>query len=416
MRRMTDKGIASLRPRHSRYAVSDAQMPGLWIRVQPSGAKSYAAVTRDPSGRQVWAGIGPVELMGIDAARDKAREAINRIRAGLPAFEAPPDHPDSFQAVAENWLKRHAQAKRLRSQKQIERLLRVHVFPLWGKRPFLSLRRSDVAALLDGIEDSTSARQADCVLTVIRSVMNWFATRHDDYTPPIVRGMRRQNPKEHQRDRVLDDAEIRSIWKQAEANGSFGTFVRLALLTAQRRAKLATMKWADVVDGEWIIAKESPREKDSAGSLPLPKIALEIINAQPKLASNPFVFAGRADRAFNGYSKMKRRFDAALPAESVASWTIHDLRRTSRSLLSRAGVSPEHAERIMGHAVVGVAGVYDRHSYHDEKAAALNRLAQLISNIVDERRNVVPMAKRAIGRAKKTSRNSRVVMHVNSYK
>jgi integrase len=389
---LTDVGVKALKARSVRYAFPDPELRGHYVRVQPSGAKAFVTVARNPSGKQIWSVIGAADVMGIDAARDKAREAINRIRRGLPAFEAPPDQPDSFQAVAENWLKRHAAAKRLRSQKQIERLLRVHVYPVWSKRPFLSIRRSDVAALLDGIEDSTSARQADCVLTVIRSVMNWYSVRNDDYTPPIVKGMRRQNPKEHQRDRVLTDAEIRLIWKQAETNGSFGAFVRLALLTAQRRAKLATLRWSDIVDGEWIIPK-APREKDSAGSLLLPKAALEIINAQPKLA-NPFVFAGRADRAFNGYSKMKRRFDAALPRDAVAAWTIHDLRRSSRSLMARAGIDQHIAEKIMGHATPGIESVYNRYEFGDEKSAALKRLAQLIDNIVNARANVVPLAKK----------------------
>jgi integrase len=74
-------------------------------------------------------------------------------------------------------------------------------------------------------------------------------------------------------------------------------------------------------------------------------------------------------------------------------WTIHDLRRTSRSLLSRAGVSSEHAERIMGHVIPGVEGTYDRHRYDDEKAAALAKLATLVDGIVNLRENVVTMAK-----------------------
>jgi integrase len=391
---LTDVGVKALKARSERYAFPDPELRGHYVRVQPSGGKAFVTVARNPSGKQIWSVIGATDVMGIDAARDKAREAINRIRAGLPAFEVPPNQPDSFQAVAENWLKRHAAAKRLRSQKQIERLLRVHVYPVWSKRPFLSIRRSDVAALLDGIEDSTSARQADCVLTVIRSVMNWYSVRNDDYTPPIVRGMRRQNPKEHQRDRVLTDSEIKLIWKQAEANGSFGAFVRLALLTAQRRAKLATIKFSDIVDGEWIIPK-APREKDSAGSLLLPKVALDIINAQPQLSTNEYVFAGRADRPFNGYSKMKRRFDAALPSGAVASWTVHDLRRSSRSLMARAGIDQHIAEKIMGHATPGIESVYNRYEFRDEKAAALKRLAQLIDNIVNDRgAKVVPMKKR----------------------
>jgi integrase len=79
-------------------------------------------------------------------------------------------------------------------------------------------------------------------------------------------------------------------------------------------------------------------------------------------------------------------------------WTLHDLRRTARSLMARAGVRPDVAERVMGHVIVGVEGVYDRHSYRDEKADALQRLAALIDSIVHPRDNVVTMAKGRTGR------------------
>ena len=69
----------------------------------------------------------------------------------------------------------------------------------------------------------------------------------------------------------------------------------------------------------------------------------------------------------------------------MKSWTIHDLRRSARSLMSCAGVLSEHAERVMGHAIGGVEGVYDRHSYFEEKAEALKRLAALIEAIVHPR-------------------------------
>ena len=69
---------------------------------------------------------------------------------------------------------------------------------------------------------------------------NWYATRHDDYTPPIVRGMKRQSAKAQARARILTDDEIRVIWKQAEANGTFGAIVQMCLLTAQRSRKVST--------------------------------------------------------------------------------------------------------------------------------------------------------------------------------
>ena len=102
--------------------------------------------------------------------------------------------------------------------------------------------------------------------------------------------MRRTNAKERARSRILDDHEIQAVWRTAEANGTFGAFIRVALLTAQRREKLLNMKWSDLDDGVWTIPK-APREKGTAGALPLPVAALAIINAQPRYSSNPYVFA-----------------------------------------------------------------------------------------------------------------------------
>src|SRR5207344_2757667 len=121
------------------------------------------------------------------------------------------------------------------------------------------------------------------------------------------------------------------------------------------------------------------REKGTGGSLVLPAMAIDIIRAQPHFGSNPFVFAGRGDGHFNGFSPCKKAFDKKM---KIAPWVIHDLRRSARSLMSRAGVRPDIAERVMGHAIPGVEGIYDRHSYRDEKAEALRRLAALIDTIV----------------------------------
>jgi hypothetical protein len=225
---LTDKGVAALKTRPRRFAYPDPELTGHYVRVQPSGAKAFVTVARNPNGKQIWTNIGATDVLSISEARDKAREAIKRVRAGLPAFEEPPNKPDSFQDVAEQWLKRHAEKNRLRSQTQITRLLRVHVFPRWPDRPFVDIRRSDVAKLLDHVEDNHGARQADLVLTIVRAIMNWHATRHDHYNPVVVKGMRRQNPKQHTRARILTDDEIRAIWKQAEARAGLAQSFALA--------------------------------------------------------------------------------------------------------------------------------------------------------------------------------------------
>ena len=140
------------------------------------------------------------------------------------------------------------------------------------------------------------------------------------------------------------------------------------------------MKWADVtIDGTWDISTED-REKGNGGSLALPEVAVDIIRAQRRIGGNPYVFAGRGDGHYQGFSPAKRLLDAKVP---IAPWTVHDLRRTSRSLMARAGVPSASAERVMGHVLQGVEGVYDRHSYEQEKADALDKLAGLIALILD---------------------------------
>ena len=140
------------------------------------------------------------------------------------------------------------------------------------------------------------------------------------------------------------------------------------------------MKWADISSGVWEIATE-PREKGNAGALRLPAVARAIIDAQPRYADNPYVLAGRAATHIANSGKTKAAFNTKLPPD-MRPWVLHDLRRTARSLMSRAGVSREHAEHVMGHAVGGIVGVYDLHNYAAEKADALAKLADLIESII----------------------------------
>ena len=230
-RLMTDKGVAALRPRASRYAKSDPELRGHWIRVQPSGAKSFWTVARNPNGKQIWTHVAPCDAMGIEAAREQARTILQRVRAGLPAI---PAKGETLGTVIDNWLKRHVDAKELRSRAKIVDLLDRHVSPDFRAREFTAIRRSDITRLLDEIEDDHGAPQADLVLSIIRRVMFWYASRSDDYVPPLVKGMRRTNPTERARERILDDAELRAVWKVAGESGTYGALIRLLLLTGQR--------------------------------------------------------------------------------------------------------------------------------------------------------------------------------------
>src|SRR5262249_33955276 len=145
------------------------------------------------------------------------------------------------------------------------------------------------------------------------------------------------------------------------------------------RDKVASMRWEDLsIDGVWTIRSED-REKGNGGVLVLPAMAIDIISAQSRVAGNPYVFPGRGGSRYASFGRDKATFDSK---QKLRHWQLHGLRRTGRSLMSRAGVRPDVAERVLGHVMGGVEGIYNRHTYLEEKAHALRALAGLIQNIV----------------------------------
>ena len=186
---LTDDAIASLKAKAKPYALPDPELAGHYIRVRPTGAKTFVAVARAPSGKQVWHTIGPASLYSVAEAREKAREAIKGIREGRDR-----EGPETFETVAETWYKRHVEAKKLISAPDLRSCLDRHLLPAWGGRDFASVRRGDVAKLLDAVEDSNGPVVADFVLAVIRMICNWYATRSSDYTSPIVQGNAANRP------------------------------------------------------------------------------------------------------------------------------------------------------------------------------------------------------------------------------
>jgi integrase len=396
-RRLDDDAVAKLKPKAKRYAVPDPELIGHYVRVTPSGVKSYVAVARDPFGKrkQVWTTIGSTDHVKIEDARAKAREIIGRVKAGKSATEPPPPPRDSFADVSENWKRRHVEKEGLISAHEIDRCLKKYVLPHWGDRPFVEIKRSDVAKLLDYIEDEHGARQATAVLTIIRSICGWYATRDDNYVVPIVKGMKRG--KSNPRKRILADEEIPIVWRVAEKGGAFGALLQLALLTAQREAKLLQMRWSAIsADGVWTVPSKE-REKGTGRELALPELARAILQRLRRLHvhGSDLVFVPANGGQEMSPSHRMERFRAALP-EGFPHFVIHDLRRSWRSLASKAGVNPEHAERVMGHVIPGVEGVYNQYPYLPEKKIALEKVAALIAEIISEPSDkIVPMRARA---------------------
>lgn len=373
-----------------RLTIRDPDSRGLFVRITPAGGRSWIAMARDPDGKQVWATIGDAAVMELSEAREIGREAVRRIKRGEPALPKPEARvaPVTFKKMAESFLDRHVHKQELRSAGEIERQFNTYIYPEWGEKPFASIRRGSVVDLLDKIEDGEAGENgdqggpvmADRVLATLRKMFNWVEVRDEDYASPIVRGMRVSSAKGRARKRKLDDDELRALWADWSDAGAFGAFLQTCLLTAQRRGKVLTMRWTDVSeDGVWTIPAEA-REKVNAGTLKLPKLAHDIIKARPVVKGNPYVFAGRGEVPMGNISHDKAELDKRVPTKEP--WTIHDLRRTAKSLMARAGLRPDISERTLGHVIPGVEGVYDQHDYADEKAEALEKLAGLVKLIL----------------------------------
>jgi integrase len=387
-RPLTDRGIAALKPAPSgkRSLIWDAVVPGLAVRVTDTGSKSFVLVTRYPgSPNPTPRSLGKVGAITLADARDLARGWLKSLGAGVdPATAAQEAEARTLQAICELYLAKEGSSLRTAEWRRWT-LTRI-IYPALGHRPIAEIRRSEIVQFLDEVAEERGPVMANRTLMVLRRVMNWHSIRSDDFRSPIVRGMGRA---EQARERILADEELRAIWTASLSAGAFGALIRFLLLTAARRSEAVGMKWPEIAEGVWTL----PATRNKTGQVllrPLSTSAQALLADLPRKGEWVFTLHGRGPLG----ALFKAR-SALGSAAGVADWTLHDLRRTARSLMSRAGVPSDHAERCLGHVIGGVRGTYDRHEYHAEKARAFEALAGLIERIVSgAQAEVVQMGRR----------------------
>ena len=395
-KKLTDLAIRNLKAGPTRREISDGKN-GLFVILQPGGRKSFAVRYRfDGRPRKLTLPRG----ITLAAARKAAADAIHEIEQGHDPGAAKQRareakriaDANTFRAVAESYLER--EGRNLRSLEWRRVLLQRLVYPTLGDRPISTIKRRAVVDLLDAIEDGKlinakgpikgGATMAHVTLAVIRKIMRWHATRDEDYTAPIVPGMGRIRPDERARSRVLTDDELRRVWHTAEARPTdpFAAMVRFLLLTASRRSEAAALTWGEIVTDDigpcWLLP--AARNKVKVDLIrPLSKAAQDLLAAQPRIDDCPYIFTyGR--RPLAAFSQCKDELDEA---SGVTGWTLHDCRRTARTLMSRAGVISDHAEQCLGHLLYGVRKTYNRDDFKPQKKAAFDALAGLLDRIVN---------------------------------
>jgi integrase len=368
----------------------DTAMPSFGLQVTAAGHKSFVCQYR--AGKQSRR-LAIKATLNLSEARKEAKAILGRVAKGHDPLDerrrAEGEASNTLKAIATSYFLR--EGKKLRTVRDRQSALERLVYPKLGARPIEDLKRSEIVRLLDRIEDERGPVMADRTLAYLSRVFTWHAGRSDEFRSPIVRGMARTKSAERARSRILTDDEIRRIWvATGETNNAFGPLVRFILLTAVRRNEARHMSRNEIVGDIWTIpAARNKGKRDFA--LPMSKAAQSVLAAVPVIG-DVFVFTHNGRNAMSSLSEYK---DKLGKAAGVTDWTIHDLRRTARSLMSRAGVDADTAERCLGHVIRGVRGVYDRHEYLQEKRFAFEALAGQIARIVNPQENVVPLARPA---------------------
>jgi integrase len=400
--KLTDLFVERVKPPASgRKGYPDAAFPGLSLRVTSQGAKSWCLYYR-LSGRLRSLTIGSYPAIKPAQARREAQAALERVRDGIDPSEEKrarremrTPESDTFGAVVAEYLERHVRANlRLSTFKGTKRDLERNALREWRTRPIASITRRDVIDLVEAIAARGAGVQANRTLTRLGALFKWAVEKDRLKVSPAERV--RRVAQEQARDRVLSDDELRWLWIACEEIGwPFGPLAKLLLLTAQRRNEVAGMTWAEIdLDGAvWTIPRDKAKN-NREHQVQLSVAAVAVVRTLPRFGD--LVFTTTLKTPVSGFAKCKDRLDAAMlvakraelgthKGDAIPNWTLHDLRRTATTGMARLKIAPHVVDRILNHTsgtISGVAAVYNRFEYLEERRAALEAWGRFVDGLI----------------------------------
>ena len=378
----TDRSIKAVEAPSSgqiEYFELNGRLPGFGLRVSASGRKSWILLYRNGRHpRRLTLGTYPI--LGLADARAQAKEALATVvGGGDPAMVKRADRSAiSFGELSEDYIERHAKPKK-RTWRDDKRMLEKYVPKEWHRTNAADIHRRDIRDLLDSLVVRTPIL-ANRVLALLRKVYN-FALSRDLVEANPCHGIERPAP-ERQRDRVLTSNEIRALWQALnDVDETTAALYRLHLLTAQRGGELRSMAWSDIdlEAGWWTIPAKQSKNK-LAHRVPLSPAAGALLRDLQARAreDNPWVFRTPSR---SGHRITAHKCTVRVRKVSGVDFVPHDLRRTAASHMTSLGISRLVVAKILNHVERGVTAVYDRHSYDNEKRAALETWAIVIQEL-----------------------------------
>jgi integrase len=432
---LTVKRIENAAAKPARQEIPDGLLVGLYLVVQPSGAKSFAVRYRY-AGQPRKLTLGAFPAIDLEAARNIGAKALRAAAEGRdPATEKKSAKGDAkrqaaeeirgkrdlFENVAREFIERYAKPKAIKkgrpdAWKETGRILGIKAspddpeklieeggefIPYWRGRKIQEITKRDVVDRLEKIADRAPI-MANRSLAAVRKMFNWAVTKDILAVSPCI-GVEAPSP-EQSRDRILTDPELRLVWNAAGADASpFGALVQLLTLTGQREAEVAGMCRGEIDRTARLWTLSGQRTKNGERhEVPLSNAALEIIDVLPQVGKKGFLFSIDGERPVTTFSRAKDSIDEAIAAANkgkpIPAWVFHDLRRTVVSGMARLGISLPVIEKCINHksgSFRGIVGVYQRHSFAEEKRAALAAWASHVESVVSGKQpaNVIPLHK-----------------------
>jgi integrase len=385
---LTDRIVQQVEPEARPYNIWDLRTPGLCLRVQPSGHRSFFFVYKT-RGRPRWYFLSLINLRDARKIAAKLRFAAVEGRDPLAEREAE-RNAGSLAELAERYAREWSQ-RRNKSWEQADRLVRRHVLPRLGKLSAKSITRADVRSAIGRIAAPVLANQ---VLKSLSAIFT-FAVNQEIIPYNPCKGIER-NPT-RSRERVVSDVELPKLWAAlSDVDPVCGAALRVLLLTGQRRGEVARMRREHIEGGWWVMPGEPDKhgwlgtKNSSTHRVWLCKAVQDIVGDIIP-GGRGFVFATSRGKPVDHLDATMRSVSERLGLD--APIRPHDLRRTHGTTITKLGFGRDAMNRIQNHKEGGISDVYDLHQYERENKLIMERVARHILTLAEGRTagKVIPL-------------------------
>ncbi len=378
---------------------------GLYL-VVPKVGSAYWMLRFTSNKKRKEMTIGRVEDLPLADARIEAALQMKQHREGLdPLIAKQRAKYELIHSVDDLFADWHeGNIKRLKHHHIPLRIYSKDIAPVIGQMQLSAVTPRDIRQILINITDSGRPTIANDALLHCKQLFNHGIKL--DLTasnPASAFSVDDAGGIEKSRHRALTLEEVTFVFKRfREESDSFtrDNYLACALLVllGARKGELTEAKWSEFDLDKQVWNLPSERSKSGVAiDIPLPDLSIEWLNElKVRSFDSAYVFPNRRSSKMPhmGKDTLNRAISKLFgrePGRTVQPenkmgdfehFTVHDLRRTCRSLLASMGVPGHVAERCLNHKIRGVEGIYNRHDYFDERKEAMNQLAQKIAPII----------------------------------